>query len=318
MNDKNNVVVIGAGKIAALFDTPKSNKILTHAHAFFISEHFELIGFYDSKYENAVKAAKIWNCKAFDKIEEALQNIDIVCCCVPDEFHHKILMKIVEYPVKLVIAEKPVATTVEDAIQIEKIYRKKNIPIMVNYSRRYIKEYQDLRQKISSMGKFLKGTAYYGKGIIHNGSHILDLISFLLGGEQKVKRGSNLIEDYLKNDQSCDVELEIGSGKFNMIAIDSRVATVFEIDLFFEKARIKILNGGSCIEIFSIKESEDYIGYYNFMMSNVIDVDYSGAMLGMVDNVYDFLEGKASLLCDINEGMKVMRTCNSIKEMING
>lgn len=315
---KRNVIIIGAGKIAALFDTPKSNKILTHAHAFSISEHFELIGFYDSKYESAVKASEIWKCKAFEKMEDALREADIVCCCVPDEYHYEMLVEIAQYPVELVIAEKPIAIMIDDAVKIKELFTKKNIPILVNYSRRYIKEYRDLKQQISNMGKFLKGTAYYGKGIIHNGSHVLDLISFLLDTEQIVKRVSNPIGDFFENDQSCDAEIEIGNGIFNMVAIDCRVVTVFEIDLFFERARVKILDGGSRIEIYSIEESGDYAGYYNFMMLNAIDVDYSGAMLGIVDNAYDFLQGKAFLFCDINEGIKVMRTCNSIKEMING
>ena len=40
-------VIIGAGNIAAGFDSPKSEKVLTHAHAILLHPDFELLGFYD-------------------------------------------------------------------------------------------------------------------------------------------------------------------------------------------------------------------------------------------------------------------------------
>lgn len=43
----NRVVIIGAGNIAAGFDTPESKKILTHAHAVVVNPDFQLLGFYD-------------------------------------------------------------------------------------------------------------------------------------------------------------------------------------------------------------------------------------------------------------------------------
>lgn len=311
------VVIIGAGRIASSFDSPISNKVLTHAHSFSLCKEFKLIGFYDTNYESATNAANIWNCKAFKNLEDALQSADVVCCCVPDEFHYRTLMKIAEYPVKLVIAEKPVATSLKDALEIKQMYIKKNIPIMINYSRRYIVEYQVLRQDIRNMGKFLKGTAYYGKGIIHNGSHILDLLSFLLTSEQKVKEVTNKVNDFYANDASYDIKMEISSGIFSMVAVDCRAVTVFEVDLFFEKSRVRIINGGNRIEIYSICESSDYSGYYNYVLSRTIDIDYSGAMCGLVDNAAKFLDGEAPLICGISDGINAMETCEKIKGMAN-
>ena len=41
-------VIIGAGNIAAGFDSPKSEKVLTHAHAITLHPDFELLGFINS------------------------------------------------------------------------------------------------------------------------------------------------------------------------------------------------------------------------------------------------------------------------------
>lgn len=307
-----NLLIIGAGNIAALFDTPQSNKILTHAHAFSINDDFILKGFYDSDYKKAVTASEIWNCKAFKKLDDAMKDIDVVCCCVPDEYHFSILKKISDYPVKLVVAEKPLAKTIKEAEYIQKLYKEKNISIEVNYSRRFIKEFQALKRKIKDYGKFIKGTGYYGKGIMHNGSHMIDLLTYFLGDVSKFEKSDRIIRDFTENDPSCDVSLYISSGIFNMMAIDCRIVTVFELDLFFEKARIRILDGGNLIEIYKIRESKEYKGYYNYVLSEKLPVDYSGAMQGLVSNIKGFLDGDDELLCTLVDGKGVMETCLAI------
>ena len=50
MAKKFNVLVIGAGKIGALFDHPNDIKILTHAHAYKTNPNFEIVGFADSDF----------------------------------------------------------------------------------------------------------------------------------------------------------------------------------------------------------------------------------------------------------------------------
>ena len=82
-----NVLIIGAGNIGALYDSPGSNHILTHAHAFSKTPGFSLIGFFDTDFEKAHHAAQRWNTQVFKTLEEvfASYTIDIVSMCVPDD-----------------------------------------------------------------------------------------------------------------------------------------------------------------------------------------------------------------------------------------
>ena len=57
---KYKVVVVGAGNIGALFDTPDSKEILTHANAFLRNEHFQLMGFFDVDRKKTLEAARRW------------------------------------------------------------------------------------------------------------------------------------------------------------------------------------------------------------------------------------------------------------------
>lgn len=309
---KFNVLIIGAGRISAFFDDMNSEKVLTHAHAFSLNNNFVLQGFYDIDYECAKRAAKRWKCKAYSNFKNAMDGIDVVCCCVPDEFHYEILVQVSDYPVKIVIAEKPLAQTLEQALKIKKIFPNN---LVLNFSRRFVYEFQNLKKKLLSYGRFVKGIGYYGKGVNHNGSHMVDLLRFLFGEISEIEYSMHGISDF-EADISCDVVLKIKDGFFSMIAIDSRIATVFEMDLFFEKARIRILNGGENIEIYMVEESKEYKGYYNYKIFEKQNVDYSNALIGLVTNVQNYLQFKEPILCTIDDGLEAIHICKIIEGSI--
>lgn len=305
------VSIIGAGNIGAMFDSPADKEILTHAHGFLVSPFFQLKGFYDVDNQKAQEAATRWKTEAFAELEQALEDTDVVCCCVPDKYHYDILKKISRYPVKLVITEKPLTRTLEEAEEIQKLYQ--TIPCIVNYSRRFLKEFQQLKNELSEYGHFLKGNGYYGKGILHNGSHMIDLLEYLFGSIEGYEVPEHAICDYYEDDVSCDVKLYAAEGIFRMNAIACSAATIFELDLFFEKARIRILDGGTKLEKYSVKESKMYKGYYNYRLEEIVNVDYSNAILGLVKNAAEFLQGREQLKSSFADGKRVLECCLSIR-----
>jgi predicted dehydrogenase len=186
-----NVLIIGAGNIGAFYDTPDSKNILTHAHA--IKEHsgFKLVGFVDNNSERARVAAKIWKTLSFQSINEAFSktDVDVVCVAVPDEFHYTVLKEVVFRPVKIVLAEKPITKTLFEADEIIALYKQLNVSLLVNYSRRFVPEFQDVKKLIDdqSFGKYVFGNGYYGKGVLHNGSHMINLLEYLIGDVKEVE-----------------------------------------------------------------------------------------------------------------------------------
>src|SRR5271157_6038481 len=99
---KLNALIIGAGNIAAKYDSPDSPKILTYAHAITVSPSFSLVGFVDIDFETAVQATNIWGGYPYQSIEDALQgnDIDVAIVAVPDVFHYKVLKQISNLPLK--------------------------------------------------------------------------------------------------------------------------------------------------------------------------------------------------------------------------
>lgn len=306
------VSIIGAGNIASNFDSPESEKILTHAHAVAAHPDFELLGFYDTDEKKALDAVGRWGGRMYADIASAVKEADVVCCCVPDRFHGQILREAAQFHPKLVIAEKPLAATYEEAKEIQDLYDGK-IPLLINYSRRFLKEFHRLKNDIKSYGKFLKGIGYYGKGILHNGSHMIDILQFLLGEVEDVHAHGTGICDFETNDPSYDVVLKIQQENFCMMAIDCRAVTIFEMELFFENARVRILNGGEKIEIYRVEASDTYAGYKNYRLREERDVDYSEAMTGLMENVSGFLKQEQHLNCTLKDGLDVLKICMRIR-----
>ncbi len=305
------VVIIGAGRIASGFDYPDSTEILTHAHACCHSSAFCLKGFYDSDYARAREAAKKWGCHAYQTLDDALREAEVVICCVPDAFHGQMLAAIAEYSPRLVIAEKPLAVSVAEGEEIQRIYSGK-LPLLLNYSRRFLPEFHSLREQIGQYGKFLKGVGYYGKGVLHNGSHMIDFLRFLFGGAQRQEVFPGGIPDFA-GDLSKDLVLNVQGAPFYMLAIDSRAVTIFELELFFERARVRILDGGTMIEVYETRASSTYQGYENYALASRRNVNYSQAMAGLLDNAQKFLDSKDALACTLEDGLHVLRLCMEIR-----
>ncbi|MDE6312064.1 MAG: Gfo/Idh/MocA family oxidoreductase [Lachnospiraceae bacterium] len=309
---KYSVVIVGAGNIGAFFDTPDSAEILTHANAFYKNENFILKGFYDVDTEKAKEAAARWQVQAFESLADALENTDVVSCTVPDAFHFAVLKQVAEFPVKLVFAEKPFTKTEKEAEELCRLYEEKKIPVLINYTRRYVTEFMELKGRISEFGRFIRGTGYYGKGILHNGSHMIDFINYLLGDVSLVESADAFV-DFEEDDPSVEAKLRVAEGVFYMHPLDCNIATLFELDLLFEKGRIRMTDGCGHVEESKVLPSPTFEGYYNYIPVKDYSVHYDSSFRNAVQHIYQVLEKQEKLLCSKEDGTKVLKLCRQLQ-----
>lgn len=320
MRPEYNVLIIGAGKIGAFFDTSKSKSILTHAHAFKKHSGFNLLGFIDIDKKNSLKAAKLWKCRSFENIQDAFnsEKIDVVCVAVPDDCHYEVLKDLSGFPLKFIFAEKPLAKTIQQAKTIMKIYKKKNIGMLMNYSRRFVPEFEKIKMDIAKekYGEYLTGTGYYGKGLLHNGSHLIDLLRYFIGEIKKISPVSSL-SDFYRDDKSISAVLTFQNNKpFFMQFADCRKYSMFEIDMLFEKKRVRIYDLGFKIEEYTIRGSKIFKGYKNIIRSSEINTSFNNAMYNTAENIYKYLSQRQALKCTLEDGYRALETCTRIKESI--
>lgn len=295
-----NALIIGAGQIAGGYDSIESTNIFTHAHAYINNSNINLLGFYDIDYTKSQKMAEKWNTKAIKSLKDINSNIDIISICTPDNTHLEMIKKTLELSPKIIFLEKPISNDINDFNKIKEI--SETTPILVDYTRRFVKEFQELAVKIRNgeFGAYQTGSGYYGKGFYHNGSHMKDLLTLLLGKFLSINPISQ-INDFSDKDLTQTAILNLNCGNFFMQGTNSNEFEIFEIDLIFTKARIKILDSGRVIQIYEIKSNEQFTGYKNLYLAKEYSTEINLAMTNAVNNILEYLDNKSELLSPIGE-----------------
>jgi predicted dehydrogenase len=310
------VAIVGAGRIGAMLDDPRNPLILTHAHGYSACEGFELVGFVDSNLDKAEAASARWGGTAFESIDRLFEarSVDVVSICLPDELHYAALLALAEKPLRFIFLEKPAVRTLAEADKVRKLYCELPVKVQVNYTRRFVPEIRSIREAIRNgiYGKFLTGIGYYGKGLSHNGSHMVDLLQFLVGEVAKVA-GISEIADFYDDDPSMSALLTMRSGGvFYLRHIDSRKFHIFELDLTFESKRIRIYELGTMIEEYSVGDNQLFQGYRTLNKDTEYSTQHSKAIYHAIANIRNNLVHNEPLICTLEESLETVKTCSRI------
>lgn len=299
------VTIIGAGNIAANYDNPTDEHLLTHAHAISSSTHFNLAGFYDVNQEAARKAAEKWNCSWFQDMDTAILAANVVCIAVPDTYHYSVLRQCLEQDgVDAAIMEKPYMATLGEARNIQELLNKCSIPVILNYSRRFMPEFSELKRWITAVaGNLICGNCYYGKGTLHNGSHLIDIMRCFFG-KLEVGQVIDKIVDFAPEDPSCDFYLYAHnkSSRIYFHPIPCDRVTTFEFDLMFTNGRIRYSDEMGKIEYYEVLKRNPLFDEANYIEKREVIINPSNAMYGLYKNLYDVLANKRKPLCTEEDG----------------
>lgn len=310
---KYTAVIIGAGRIAASFDTPKNKEILTYAHAYRKHPKTELVGFFDINQLVAKRAARQWSCQSFADIDQMLHTVRpaIVSICTPDAAHLLMLEKVASYEPKLVICEKPVTLQAATTKRVIALYQKKKIPLLINYSRRFDTSMQALRDQLmkGEFGQIIGATGIYAKGLLHNGSHLVDLARFLFGEVVLATPLYQLVDDKAHQPTVAGFLRLIHCPQFHLVVADERCYGVFELDILAERGRIRLTDYGFTMSIQRIQEDQRYKEFFVAGKPKTRATQLPQAMRYLVDNAVEHLEERSALLCSGREALKTQQAC---------
>lgn len=311
------VGIIGAGMIAAGYDDPNSENILTHAHAVGINNKTELIGFFDVNKEKSNAAANKWKALVFESIHDLVKECDIVCCATPDQLHYDTLKAILLSPEELraIICEKPIATNLMQATQIIRDYSSLGIPVVVNYTRRFLGGFGTLKDIVGNLGKFILGNCYYGKGLLHNGSHMVNLVDYIIGitGYKKLCTIEQ-VNDFYEKDPSIAFFLEFGDdARLFFHVIPNTITSVFQFELFFEKGKLLYDSTLEQVKVYEVKEWEKYPGYTHYKEIGIIKTDRSEAMVNLYEDVINVISNGSKSKSDGESAVETLRICDAVR-----
>lgn len=249
------VLIIGGGQIAGGFDEQRDGKTtLSHMGAYSTHSGFYVAACVEPNAERRAAFMDFWKIPlGFATLEEALANttdIHIASVCSPTANHLADLEYLLNNAphLRAVLCEKPIGEDLDAAEQTVKRYRDKSVALLVNYFRRWDHVLDTLRADVIAKrwGQVQNITAFYGKGILHNGSHIIDLLTHIFGALDPVAVTRSQ-SDHSTHDPSLDVVLKTTTkAPVYLIGTNSKLYDLFEIYLTMETAQI-VLEGGATV-----------------------------------------------------------------------
>lgn len=317
--DKFSVALIGCGDIGFLFDHNKKTKgALTHFKAFRDSGRFELKAVSEVRSKIIRMINSSYNIPAFTDYRKMLKEIkpDVIAIASDDKTHYPILNEALKYKPRLVFTEKPLALNYEEVKKITCKYKEERVHLQVNYTRRFLDEFEEAGQFIKSVkiGKPESIVLYYSRGLIHNASHYIDLINRYIGETEKNLLKISEKKGISKSDNTISFDLFYKGGlEVRFIGLNPAKLAFAEIDIAGTKGRMKV-NCSNEIEYYRVRENKLFRGYYSYELFKTVKIDYTKALPNAVENIYKTLCGKEKLKSPAENSLKIFELINRIKE----
>jgi len=317
--------LVGLGRIGSLLeDDALREKPATHAGAIAGHPDCHLVAGADIDPDRRTLFAERWGCDSLYQDAESLLGgqadaggIDALFVATHPDSHLAICRVASAYGVPLIVCEKPLADTLRRARALRRLHNPPHLTILTNHERRYSKDYLAARNVVekASLGRLLgvTGVLYFGSRmphrdvLLHDGTHLVDIINFLAGGRLRVHRvvgdlnrstGTSYLHARLRTDAgSIPVLVEVGSDRDHL---------VFELTLSFSQGRLRIGNGVFAVE--RSAESPHYEGYRSLALEEPAPIGPTGYFANMVDDaVACFREPGREPVSSAVDGYEVMR-----------
>lgn len=249
-----NVGIVGCGRIAGFFDTPRSaGPVQTHAQAYHRHRRFQVVAAVDPIPERRCLFEKTWHVPhSYPSLDEMLgrERLDVVSICSPSEIHYSQAECVLTAaaPPRVLFIEKPVCLFPDQCAHLVQLGKRTGVGVLVNHTRRFDPEYRRVVDEIRSgtLGKFLEGRCTYYGGWMNSGTHLVDTVRMFLRGEPRVMRAA-VSAGGRSQDDNLDVLMRVDGAEVRVEGFDEKYYQLFDLDFRFEAGRLRVLDGGAAI-----------------------------------------------------------------------
>ena len=326
--------IIGTGRIGFLLGKDrKREQPAAHTAALNANKRIKLIAGCDI---DGTRLA-LWQkenpqAKIFGHIDKLLSetSADIITVAVNEDAHLSTTLKVLNSRPRLVILEKPVALNTEEAYKIKEASDNLNVPVMINHERRFSKDYQLVKKLIedNKLGnlQLIRGSLWSGMrvysasqeasgaySLIHDGTHLVDIVQYLLGRQLENPIVSNIIRDKENSVRQAEVNYLLDDIGISLTFSGRCKYFGFDLELRFSEGRILIGNG--LFQVETKKESPYYSGFFSLLKDKSFKpAKKSGYFSNMVQNAVDFLDNSLPLISTLDDGINTLKTLEDIKK----
>ncbi|MCJ0764274.1 Gfo/Idh/MocA family protein [Variovorax terrae] len=313
------VLLIGCGNIAGGFDTDAApgTPPRTHAGAYLAHGGFSLEACIEPDTAKREAFMQRWNvARGHADIAGAIgTEFDVISICSPTTAHHHDTLAALALRPRLVFCEKPICANLAQAEDLVQRCTAQDVLLAVNHNRRWDPEIVRLREELASgaWGALRSVSCHYNKGVLNNGSHMIDLLHDLLGSLELQHVGAPLA-DYWRDDPTVPALLRTRDGaEVSLNAGHAADYSLFEIQLVTEHAVIAMEDGGMRWRLRLAAPSPHFPGYRALPEGSIRPGGYLHTMSNAVANLHGALHAGAALASTGDSALAAQRVCERLR-----
>jgi predicted dehydrogenase len=164
----------------------------------------------------------------------------------------------------------------------------------------------------------VKGVVWYSKGLVHNGSHFVDLMRLWLGPVERmtlIRAGRR----WPQHDYEPDFVMEHAKGKgcVTFLAAAEENFSHYTVELLACNGRLRFEQGGERVEWQIVTNDDDFVGYRVLAHEpQVLPADMSRYQCHVATQLALALAGEAANLCSGREGLETLRDVHRVMELL--
>jgi predicted dehydrogenase len=317
------VLIIGCGNMAGGYDLLQPEDVLPLGHAKAFAKHggFAVLACVDPDAAKRADFQQRWQVPAgFANVQEVAAEggqFDVVSICSPSHAHAVDIQSVLTLKPKLIFCEKPVTSQLQETQRVVQACADQHVLLAVNYSRRWSPQVAQFKAELADghWGAVRSVSAVYNKGLLNNGSHMIDLLLALFGPLHIVSVGQS-VDDFFSDDPTIDATLHNEQGlPIQLNVAHAQDYALFEMQIVTEKGVISMEDGGVRWRFRYAKPSEQLAGYWFLNSGEWVKPQGSYELTGAVANIFEALQHGAPLASSGSNALQAQALCEQMKQM---
>jgi predicted dehydrogenase len=316
--------VVGLGNIGLGYDLGSNDaaRVATHARAFAHHPGYRLVAGIDPDPAARALFEQHYQAPAFADIGAILAagvQPEVWSIAAPTLLHSQVFFDVIALRPVAILCEKPLAACVAEAEAMVTAATECGCALAVNYMRRFEPGVLSLRRLLAdgALGEIYKGCAWYSKGLLNNGSHVIDLLAFLLGdaGEVQVLESGRT---WAGHDPEPDVRLAFGAARIVLLAAREECFSQFAIELVGTGGTVRYADGGHRIEVRRALSDPALPGYRMLAgETEALPTELKRYQWHAVDALHRHLSDGAPLNSSGDTALATLRTVDRIRSTLD-
>jgi predicted dehydrogenase len=317
------VAVIGCGRIGSLWDEGHAGASpRTHAGAYQRCQRARLVALCDEQADRLHAAGQRRGIARlyldYHRLFEQ-EALDLVSICTPPAQRLEVIEAALRAGVRGLFCEKPLAVDLPTALAIRETVKQYEATMGVAYLRCWNAAIEQATAWVrrGGLGQIQSLVGRYDKGLLNNGSHLLELVLRMFGLPRRVACWPSVAAAGPCGDPTPDARLEFageeGDFAFYMLGSDYRRFSLFELDVVGTQGRIRIHDKGWQIDTETVVEDARAPGYRMLQPVSHLTTGLDGMLSRAVEQLLDVYQQQADApACTVDDAVQVMRVVDAL------